>query len=121
MMNKAKRYGFLEGVPDIKGGVPISRSGNQSKFHHGGPYVVHAYAKSVCMRKSVLFIYGLLISEGYDTLHRYFCLTHSLPRCEPVIHTYVTRGNERVNEESLNLVVMRRILANHFVLAHLTR
>lgn len=99
MTNKAKRCGYLEGVPDTKGGVPTSRSGSQSKFHHGGPYVVYAYAKIAVHNQFFFYLWSLDFERRIRYLPRMFLL----------------------NEKSLNLVVIRRILVNRFILAHLSR
>lgn len=119
MRNKAKRCGFLEGVPDIKGGVPTSRSGNQSKFHHGGPYVMHIYTK-IAVKKTGFYLWSLDFERRILSIQMFLLNMFVTVMRIDEIHRYMTR-NEHVNEKSLNLVVIRRILANHFVLAHLAR
>lgn len=62
MRSKAKRCGFLEGVPDTKGGAPTSRSGSQSKFHQGA-LTSCTYAKRFATQNQLYYLWSLDFSE----------------------------------------------------------
>lgn len=62
MTSKAKRCGFLEGVPDTKGGAPTSRSGSQSKFHQGA-LTSCTYAKRFAAQNQLYYLWSLVFPE----------------------------------------------------------